>query len=338
MWRGGGDGSSGLARPARHPHDGAVERQAVLIDCDPGVDDAVALLLAFACGEALDILGVTVVAGNVPLELTARNARVIRTLAGREDVPVFAGAARPLVRPPAFDATHGPSAFHGESGLGNLPLVEPGGSLAEGEAATAIARLAMARPAGMVTLVALGPLTNVALALAAEPGLAAHLKRIVLMGGARSAGGNITPSAEFNIYADPDAAQAVFASGAKIVAHGLDVTHKVRATPERIARIAAIGTPRATAVAELLRFSHAVALGIGNESAPLHDPCPIVWLLAPELFTTRPARVEVETASDLTRGHTAAEFRVNPATAPVQWVVDADADGVFALLEDRLAR
>ena len=310
----------------------------VLIDCDPGVDDAVALLLAFACPEALELLAITTVAGNVPLALTARNALVIRTLAGREAVPVFAGAERPLVRAPAFDTAHGPSAFHGESGLGSLALIEPGGPLAGGHAADALVRLAMARPAGEVTLVAVGPLTNVALALRAEPRLATHLKQIVIMGGARAAGGNITASAEFNIYADPDAAAEVFASPARIVAHGLDVTHQVRATPARIAAIERIGTPRARAAAELLRFSHTVALGIGNDSAPLHDPCPILWLLAPELFTTRPAEVRVETASDLTRGHTAVEFRVDPATARHEWVTGADADALFALLGNRLAR
>jgi len=310
----------------------------VILDCDPGVDDAVALLLAFAVPEAIELLAVTTVAGNVPLALTARNARIVRTLAGREDVPVIAGAERPLCRAPTFEAEHGPSAFHGETGLGTLPLREPEGALAEGFAPDAIARLALARPAGTVTLVAVGPLTNVALALAAEPRLAGHLRQIVLMGGARSAGGNITASAEFNIYADPEAAGAVFGCGAPIVAHGLDVTHAVRATPERIARIAAIPTPRAQAAAELLRFSHGVALGIGNASAPLHDPCPIAWLLAPELFTTRAARVAVECESDLTRGHTAVEFRVDPATAPVAWVTGADADAVFALLGDRLAR
>lgn len=310
----------------------------VIIDCDPGVDDAIALLLAFAVSEEIELLAITAVAGNVPLSLTERNARVVRTIGGREDVPVFAGAERPLVRAPAFEAEHGPSAFHGESGLGSLMLVEPAGGLADGHAADAIVRLVMGRPAGDLTLVAVGPLTNVALAMQREPRLAGHLREIAIMGGARSAGGNITPSAEFNIYADPDAADVVFGSGARIAAFGLDVTHQVRTTVARIAAIGAIGSVPATAAAELLRFAHGVAEAMEREGAPIHDPCPIVWLLAPELFESKPAEVRVETMSDLTRGHTAVEFRVDPAVAPVRWMTGVDAQGLFDLLTTRLAR
>ncbi len=310
----------------------------IIIDCDPGVDDGVALLLALAVPDELELLAITTVAGNVPLSLTARNARILRTIANREDVPVFAGADRPLRRPPAFEAEHGPSAFHGATGLGSLPLVEPAGPLAAGDAIDAIVRLVAERPAGTVTLVAVGPLTNVALALQRDPGLATRLRAIAIMGGARAAGGNITASAEFNIYADPDAAAIVYASGAPIAAFGLDVTHQVRTTPDRIARIATLGTAQARATADLLRFAHGVAEAMEREGAPIHDPCPIIWLLAPDLFQGRPADVQVETASDLTRGHTAVEFRVDPATAPVRWMTHVDADGVFALLTDRLAR
>ena len=319
-------------------HDIAMGPQAIIIDCDPGVDDGVALLLALAVPTELELLAITTVAGNVPLTSTARNARILRTMANREDVPVFAGADRPLRRPPAFEAEHGPSAFHGATGLGSLPLVEPAGSLAAGHAADAIVRLVAERPAGTVTLVAVGPLTNVALALQRDPGLATSLQGIAIMGGARSAGGNITASAEFNIYADPDAAAVVFSSGARITAFGLDVTHQVRTTVARLAAIDAIGSAQACAAANLLRFAHGVAEAMEREGAPIHDPCPIIWLLAPNLFQGRPAQVQVETLSDLTRGHTAVEFRVDPATAPVWWITDVDADGVFALLTDRLDR
>lgn len=319
-------------------HDCGVSARPIILDCDPGVDDGVALLLALAVPDEIEVLAITTVAGNVPLDLTARNARILRTIAEREDVPVFAGATRPLVRSPAFEAEHGPSAFHGETGLGSLPLVEPGRPLATSDATDAIIRIVFERPAKSVTLVAVGPLTNIALAILKEPRLAGHLRDIAIMGGARSAGGNITASAEFNIYADPDAAAVVFASTARIVAFGLDVTHQVRTTPDRIARIAALGTPQAAATADLLSFAHGVAEAMERDGAPIHDPCPIVWLLAPHLFAARHAMVQVETASDLTRGHTAVEFRVDPAIATVSWMTGVDADGVFAILEDRLAK
>ena len=184
-----------------------MKRQSLIIDCDPGVDDAVGLLLAFASPE-LDLLAVTTVGGNVPVEKTTRNARIIRQVAGREDVPVFAGAARPLRREPA-----GAGEFHGAEGLGDLEAVEPDAPAAEGSAVDAIVRIVMAAEPGSVALAVMGPMTNVALALRVELRLAERLGPVVVMGGARSEGGNITPSAEFNIWADPEAAAEVFASG-----------------------------------------------------------------------------------------------------------------------------
>ena len=306
-------------------------RTSLIIDCDPGVDDAIALFLAFASPE-LDLIAVTTVAGNVSAVLTARNARLIRQIAGREDVPVFAGAERPLVRPPV-EADH----FHGESGLGRLPVFEPAARLAQGEAADRIVTEAMARPPGSVTVAVTGPMTNLALAFEREPALPARLAAVVAMGGARSEGGNITASAEYNIYADPHAAQAVAASSCRLVMLGLDVTHQVRATPERIARIAALGTPQAEAVTHLLDFAvETERKFVEGGAPPLHDPCTIAYLLRPDLFTTRPCRLEVETESPLTLGHTAVEFRVDPAVATSQWATEAEADGVFALIVERL--
>ena len=161
------------------------------------------------------------------------------------------------------------------------------------------------------------------------------------MGGARSEGGNVTPSAEFNVWADPDAAAVVFGSGCDVVAFGLDVTHQVRATEARIAAVEAVDSAAARATASMLRFSQRVEREIvgwptSDWGAPLHDPCPIAWLIRPELFQTRPCRIEVETASDLTRGHTAVEFRVDPATARHRWAVAADAQGVFDLIVETL--
>jgi len=303
--------------------------QPIIIDCDPGVDDAVALLLAFASPE-LEVLAVTTVGGNVAAAKTARNACIIREVAGRETVPVFAGAARPLVREPVEAGD-----FHGAEGLGSMPAFEPAQGPASGVASRAIVDIVLSRPMHSVSLVVIGPMTNVAAAMASEPTLAARLKQVVVMGGARSEGGNITASAEFNIFADPHAAAAVFAAGAPIVCFGLDATHQVRATEARIAAIEALDTPGAAMAAGMLRFSRRVEREVVRGiDAPLHDPCPIAWLLRPELFDLKPCRIEVETLSPLTMGHTAVEFRSERPNA--RWAVSADADGIFALLTERL--
>ena len=307
-------------------------RRQLIIDCDPGVDDAVALFLAFASPE-LEILGVTTVAGNVDAALTARNARLIREIARREDVRVFAGCTRPMVRAP-IEAAH----FHGVSGLGALAITEPKAPLAPEHAVDFIVRTVMAAPAGAISLAITGPCTNVAMAIVREPRVADKLGDVVIMGGARREGGNVTASAEFNIFADPHAAQIVFSNCARVIALGLDVTHQIRATPARIATIAALGTPPARAVADLLTFSsdmerrHAEDIG-----APLHDPATIAYLLRPDLFEARPCALRVEIDAPLTLGHTAVEFREGLAgPLATQWVTGADADGVFALLTSRL--
>lgn len=309
--------------------------KSLILDCDPGVDDAIALLVAFAPRDRIDLLAVTTVGGNVPVPLTARNARMIRQIAGREDVPVHAGASAPLIRP-AEAASH----FHGESGLGWLETFEPAAPAAEGHAATAIVELLMRRPSGSVSVAAMGPLTNLALAMRLEPAIVGRLAQVVVMGGARREGGNITASAEYNIYADPHAAQVVFGSGCPTVVLGLDATHQVRTTPDRLAAVKALGTPAGAAAARLLEFSRdAERRLVGGDAPPLHDPCTIAWLLAPELFVTVPATIQVETSSPLTQGHTAVELRLkDPAAAAVRWVTQVDADGVYALLLEQLAR
>ena len=305
--------------------------QSLIIDCDPGVDDAVALFLAFAAPE-LELLAITTVGGNVPGAKTQRNARIIRQIAGREEVPVFGGAERPLKRPPA-----GAGEFHGPEGLGDLDPFEPAGIVGDGPAANAIVDLVMRRPEGSVAVAVIGPMTNLALAMRRERRLAERLGPVVVMGGARAEGGNITPSAEFNVWADPDAAAVVFGSGCPVVAFGLDATHQVRATEDRIVAIEAIDSAAVRATAAMLRFSQRVEREVvGWDSAPLHDPCPIAWLIRPALFETKACRIEVETASDLTRGHTAVEFRVDPATARHRWAVAADAQGVFDLIVEKL--
>jgi len=310
-----------------------VNRQSLIIDCDPGVDDAVALMLAFGAGE-FELLAVTAVGGNVPVEKTARNARMLRQIAGREDVPVFAGAERPLRREPA-----GAGEFHGAEGLGDLAPFEPDAPCADGHAVDAIIDLVMARPERSVALAVMGPMTNLALALREAPELAARLGPVAVMGGARSEGGNITASAEFNIWADPEAAAEVLASGCEVVLFGLDATHQVRATEERIALLEAIGTAKAATAASMMRFSQRIEREIVGWPSlpewgpPVHDPCPVAWLLKPALFELAPCHVRVETESELTRGHTAVEFREAVAgSLPHRWATAADADGVFALI------
>ncbi len=317
-------------RPNPGPADnGRVSHSTLIIDCDPGVDDGVALLLAFASPE-LNILGVTTVAGNVAAGLTARNARIIRDIAGRNDVPVLAGCQRPMVRVPV-EAGH----FHGESGLGELAIPPTPGEPGP-HAVDFLIQTLMDHPSGTVDIVVTGPFTNLAMAMVLQPSVIGRIRRIVAMGGARLEGGNITASAEYNIFADPHAAHVVFASGAPVIVHGLDATHQVRATEPRIAAVEALANPRAAAAASLLRFSrrieHEIVRGL---DAPLHDPCPIAWLIAPDLFETAPCEIAVETSSPLTLGHTAVEFR-KTGNSPHHWVTAANGQGVFDLITERL--
>ncbi len=312
-----------------------MSRTTVIFDCDPGVDDGVALLLAFAARDTLDLLGITTVAGNVSAELTARNACILREIASREDVPVYAGCQRPLKRNP-IEAGH----FHGESGLGELPLFEPRQPAETEHAVDWLIRTLLVVPAQSISLVVTGPLSNIATALLREPAIVRGIREIAIMGGARSEGGNITASAEYNIYADPHAAQVVFASDVEILAFGLDVTHQVRATPERIDEIARVGNPSAVATARLLHFAtYLPANSPAAQGSPLHDPCPIAWLIEPTLFEFRRCHIEVETESALTAGHTAVEFRADVASRQnVRWGVRADAAGIFDLLRRKLAQ
>lgn len=323
----------GLPADARRFTPDGVNRQSLIIDCDPGVDDAVALMLAFGSGD-LELLAITAVGGNVPVEKTARNARMLRQIAGREDVPVFMGGDRPLRRPVA-----GAGEFHGEEGVGDLIPFEPDAPCADGHAVDAIIDIVMSRPAESVAMAVVGPMTNLALALRKQPALAARLGPVAVMGGARSEGGNITASAEFNIWADPEAAAEVLATGCDVVMFGLDATHQVRATDARIAALEAVGTPKGDAAASMMRFSQRVERQIvGWDSPPVHDPCPVAWLIKPALFELKPCLIRVETQSELTRGHTAVEFRPGVAEAPLRhrWAVSADADGVFDLIVERV--
>jgi purine nucleosidase len=310
-------------------------KRTIIIDCDPGIDDAINLLLAFASPDELDILGITTVAGNVGLGLTARNARIIRELGGREDVPVYAGCPRPLLREPvAADE------IHGATGMDGMTLFHPSKPLGDMHGADFIEGAAVASGDDGLTIVATGPLTNLAVAIVKSPLILPCIKEIVLMGGARREGGNITPTAEFNIFADPHAAHVVFTCGRPIVAIGLDATHQALATPERIAPLKVLGTKPAAAVVGMLEFVGAVERKLRDlPGAPVHDPCTIAYLLNPELFKGRRCRIDVETGSSLTMGATSVDlWGVTGRPANALWLDEVDAKGLFALMTERIAR
>jgi purine nucleosidase len=291
--------------------------------------------VALASPEELDVLAVTTVAGNVPLPLTAKNARKALELAKRTETPVYAGAAAPLVRK-LITAEH----VHGRTGFDGYELPEPNMPLASGFAPEAIVDLVMRREPGEVTLCCLAPLTNIALALAKEARLASQLKEIVLMGGAFSEGGNITPAAEFNIFVDPEAAQRVLACGAPITMIPLDCTHQALTTRARLAKLRAIGTPVAEAFYHLLTFNKIFdEQKYGWEGGPLHDAAVIAYLLAPEIFTGRKVNVTVECGSLLTLGMTVVDWwAVTGRPANVLFLRRIDADRYFDLVIERLGR
>ena len=306
----------------------------MIIDTDPGQDDAVAILMALASPE-IEVLGITAVAGNVPLALTAKNARIVCELAGRSDIPVFAGCDRPLMRG-LVTAEH----VHGRTGLDGPDLPDPTMPLQDRHAVDFLIETLRRAPEGSVTLVPIGPLTNIAMALRLAPDIALRIARIVLMGGACFEGGNITPAAEFNIHVDPEAADIVFRAGVPLTVLPLDVTHKALVTRQRNAAFRSLGTPVGRAVAGMTDyFERFDREKYGAEAAPLHDPCTIAWLLAPQLFSGREINVEIETASPLTRGMSVADWwRVTDRPANALFVRDLDADGFFDLLTERLSR
>jgi purine nucleosidase len=308
----------------------------IIIDTDPGQDDAVAILLALGSPEAVTVEAIIACAGNVPLVLTATNARKICELAGRPDIPVFAGCPGPMAARPLVTAEH----VHGSTGLNGPDLPEPSMPLQAQHGVDFLVDKLRAEPAGAITLCALGPLTNIAMALIKAPDIAPRIREIVLMGGGYFEGGNITPTAEFNFYVDPHAADIVFRSGVPIVMKPLDVTHRVLTTPDRLERLRAIGTRAATAVVSMLSFSERFDIDkYESEGAPLHDPCVTAYLIRPELFSGRHINVEIETMSPLTMGMSVADFwRVTNRAPNALFIRDVDHAGFYALLEERLAR
>lgn len=306
----------------------------IIIDTDPGQDDAIAILVALASPE-LDVLGITAVAGNVPLPLTLSNTRKLCELAGKPDTPVFEGCSRPMVRE-LVTAEH----VHGETGLDGPDLPEPTMPVQEQHAVDFIIDALLAASDEGLTLCPVGPLTNIAMAMVKEPSVIPKIREIVLMGGAHWEGGNITPTAEFNIYVDPHAAHVVFTSGVPIVAHSLDVTHRALMTKEWIAAVRNLGTAVGVASAEMLTFYERFdEEKYGTNGGPLHDPNVIAYLIDPSIYGGKDCFVEVEMGSRKTMGQTSVDWwRVTKKDPNCHWIREVDSDRFYALLLDRLGR
>lgn len=287
------------ALPHALPH--ALPRTIVL-DCDPGHDDAIAMLLAHA-HPAIELAAVTTVGGNQVLRKVTRNALAVATICGMSDVPIAAGAAHPLVRPVRVAAD-----IHGESGMDGPVLPEPSVPLDPRHGVDVIIDVLRSRPSGSVTLVPTGPLTNIALAARKAPDIVDRAAGVVLMGGGY-ARGNTTAAAEFNILCDPEAAQVVFSAGWPVTQVGLDLTHQATATPDVVARIAALGNPASAFVLDLLEFfGRMYRAAQGFEAPPVHDVCAVALVADPSVIETRPAHVEIELTGRHTAGMTVTDF------------------------------
>lgn len=311
--------------------------QKLIIDCDPGQDDAINLFLALAPDESAhyDVLGITVVAGNVGLDKTERNTRLLCELMKRTDIPVYAGCDAPLEYPLATAEE-----VHGNEGLEGIDIYEPEMALQSQNAVDFIIETLLAAPDRGVTILITGPMTNIAAAMRKNNFILPKIKEIVIMGGALREGGNITPSAEFNIYVDPHAAQTVFDSGCPMVIFGLDVTHQVLSSKDVLDRIKAVGNPVALAAYNLLtHYGRFDEDKYGTDGAPLHDPCTMAYILRPEIFSLKKCNIRVETESDLTRGHTAVDFwHGTDLPKNCLWAHDVNAEGFFDLLIEQLEK
>ena len=307
----------------------------IIIDCDPGQDDAVALFLALSSPEELEILGITTVAGNVPLKLTERNARIICDIADSKETEVFAGCSRPML----VDLMTAEN-VHGKTGIDGIDIFIPKTPLKELHAVDFIVKTLKDADTDSITLVPTGPLTNIALAIIKDPSILDSIKQIVLMGGAMREAGNLSASAEFNMRVDPHAAKVVFQCGLPIIVMSLDVTHKVLTSKERVSEIESIGNSVSTATANMLKFfARYDSEKYGVDGAPLHDPCTIAWLLNQNLFIGKECNVRIETESSLTLGHTSVDFWGVEGNIPnAIWMQDVDDDGFYDLLIKRLRR
>jgi purine nucleosidase len=306
----------------------------IIIDCDTGRDDAVAIALACASPREIDLLGVTTVTGNVPLELVHRNSRMILEVCGRPDIPVFAGCDRPLVRSPACDETS-----HGATGLAGVDVFEPKAPLAESHATDFIIDTLRKFEPETIDIVVTGPATNLALVAMRSPDAFARIREVIFMGGSSCPGGNVSPVAEFNVFADAEAAAKILSGGRPVSMFGLDVTYKVLSRPTHRKTLedspSRAGRFLAPLLSPLPEWSTA---RLGSNVLPQHDPCTIAWLIRPELFKLAPQNVEIETSSALTYGETVVDrWNYSGRVSNVNWALDVDGDAVVDLIVQRLS-
>lgn len=313
----------------------AAEKIELIIDTDPGADDVVALLFALASPEELNIRALTTVAGNVRLDKTSRNARLAREWGGREDVPVYAGAPKPLVRTPIYAED-----IHGTEGMSGVAVYEPKKGLEPGSAVTYLIETLKSAKPHSITIAMLGPQTNLALALIQEPEIVQGIREVVVMGGAHFNGGNITPVAEFNLFADPQAAEVVLKSGVKLTYLPLDVTHKILTSEERLQQIAALNNRASKLVGDILNeYIKGDMEHYGIPGGPVHDATVIAYLLNPGLFSGRSVNVVIDSREGPTFGQTIVDWYDGlKAQKNAFWVESGDAQGFFNLLTERLAR
>lgn len=310
----------------------------VIIDCDPGSDDAINLFLALASPEKINILGIVTVAGNVSLDKTQRNARILCEIANRNDIPVFAGNAKPL----KVELTTAEEVF-GAEGMNGIEIYEPSLPLQKKHGVDFIIDTLLAADDDSITLVPTGPLTNIAMAISRNPEIKPKIKEIILMGGALREGGNITPSAEFNIYVDPHAADIVFSSGLPLVVFGLDVTHQVLSSKDVLNKIKSIGNPVSDLAYNLLtHYGRFDSNKYGYDGGPIHDACTIAYILEPGLFELKNCNIRVETESLICRGHTAVDFWhcwfCDDLPKNSRWAYSVNRNGFFELLLKQLAK
>lgn len=307
----------------------------VIIITDPGQDQAVAILMALAAPEHFDIAGIVTSAGNIGLDHTQRNARALVELAGRTDVPVFAGCPRPI-RGPLVTAEH----VHGPTGLDGAGLPEPAVPLQDRHGVDFIVETLRAEPPGTVMIFSESPLTNLAMALVKAPDIAGRIAEIVMMAGAYFEVGNITPSAEFNVYVDPQAADIVLKAGIPAVMLPLDVTHKLLTTPQRLQRFAGLGNRSGKVVAGMLGFSESFDLNkYGWAGAPLHGPTVPAFMIEPGIFRGRHANVSVETRGELTFGMTVVDYwGITERPKNAFYVTEGDSDAYYDLIARLIAR
>lgn len=307
----------------------------LIILTDPGQDQAAAILMILGAREEFDVLGLVATAGNIGLDYTVANCLKLLELAGRTDIPVHAGAPRPILRP-LVTAAH----VHGPTGLDGPDLPEPKVPAAGNDGVGFIIETLRTAAPGEITICSLSPLTNLALAVVEAPEIVPRIREVVAMAGAYFEVGNITPSAEFNVYVDPEAAKVVLESGVPITLLPLDVTHQMRTTTERLAAMRALGNRCGRATADMLAFSETFDLDkYGWEGAPLHGPCVPAFMLSPQIFDGRQVNVDVETVGQLTLGMTVVDWwRITDRPANAFYVRNGDPDAYYALLNECLGK